>query len=119
MEVTPNRKWHRVFHGQPCAVGMTDTGQYKWTVRSHHGSQVWGNARDLREALAAAERAVDMGMDFAMSARRRAMAKAAQLRKGAPFAEYEDFEECEQDNADKEDPSAYCGEIKKRTEDKD
>jgi 8-oxo-dGTP pyrophosphatase MutT (NUDIX family) len=38
------------------------------------------------------------------------------MRKGAPFAGYEDFEECEERNADKEDPSAYCGEIKHRVE---
>lgn len=41
------------------------------------------------------------------------------MRKGAPFADYEDFEECEEENADKRDPAAYCGEIKHRTEDKD
>src|SRR5690606_4548121 len=37
------------------------------------------------------------------------------FRKGAPFAGYEDFEDCEEKNADTEDPEAYCGEIKKRT----
>lgn len=40
------------------------------------------------------------------------------MRKGAPFAGYEDFEDCTAQNADKDDPSAYCGEIKHRTEDK-
>lgn len=40
------------------------------------------------------------------------------MRKGAPFAGYEDFEDCTEQNADKDDPDAYCGEIKHRTEDK-
>lgn len=39
------------------------------------------------------------------------------MRKGAPFAGYEDFEECEEENSDKRDPAAYCGEIKHRVED--
>lgn len=42
--------------------------------------------------------------------------RATAMRKGAPFAGYEDFEECEEKNADKGDPSAYCGEIKHRAE---
>lgn len=40
------------------------------------------------------------------------------MRKGAPFAGYEDFEDCAEQNSDKDDPDAYCGEIKHRTEDK-
>jgi hypothetical protein len=40
------------------------------------------------------------------------------FRKGAPFAEYDDFADCESKNSDKNSPSAYCGEIKHRTEDK-
>ena len=40
------------------------------------------------------------------------------MRKGAPFAGYEDFADCEHQNEDKRDNSAYCGEIKHRTEDK-
>lgn len=39
-------------------------------------------------------------------------------RKGAPFAGYEDFADCESKNSDKRDTGAYCGEIKHRTEDK-
>jgi hypothetical protein len=39
------------------------------------------------------------------------------MRKGAPFAGYEDFEDCEKKNSDKDRPDAYCGEIKHRTED--
>lgn len=38
------------------------------------------------------------------------------FRKGAPFAGYDDFEDCTEKNSDKDDASAYCGEIKKRTE---
>jgi hypothetical protein len=40
------------------------------------------------------------------------------LKKGAPFADYTDFEDCTDKNSDKNDPDAYCGEIKHRTEDK-
>ncbi len=40
----------------------------------------------------------------------------AAFRKGAPFAGYDDFEDCTQENSDKGDPDAYCGEVKKRTE---
>jgi hypothetical protein len=40
------------------------------------------------------------------------------MRKGAPFADYKDFENCTEQNSDKDDPEAYCGEIKHRTEDK-
>lgn len=40
------------------------------------------------------------------------------FRKGAPFAGYDDFEDCESQNQDKGDTGAYCGEIKHRTEDK-
>jgi hypothetical protein len=39
------------------------------------------------------------------------------VRKGAPFAGYDDFAECEDENRSKDDPAAYCGEIKHRTED--
>ncbi len=35
-----------------------------------------------------------------------------------PMGEYKDFSSCVAANQDKEDPDAYCGEIKKRTEDK-
>lgn len=38
--------------------------------------------------------------------------------KGAPFAGYEDFDDCTSKNSDKDQPDAYCGEIKHRTEDK-
>lgn len=38
--------------------------------------------------------------------------------KGAPFAGYDDFADCVSDHGDADDPSAYCGEIKHRTEDK-
>ncbi len=47
----------------------------------------------------------------------RGLDKAA-MKKGAPFAGYEDFDACTAENADKNDPDAYCGEIKHRTEDK-
>lgn len=40
------------------------------------------------------------------------------MRKGAPFAGYEDFAACVAANQDKDDPEAYCGAIKHRTEDK-
>lgn len=40
------------------------------------------------------------------------------MRKGAPFADYDDFDDCTSKNSEKDDPSAYCGEIKHRTEDK-
>ena len=40
------------------------------------------------------------------------------LRKGAPFAGYEDFDDCTSQNSDKDRPDAYCGEIKHKTEDK-
>ena len=33
-----------------------------------------------------------------------------------PFAGYEDFDECVRKNKDKEDPKAYCAEIKRKTE---
>jgi 8-oxo-dGTP pyrophosphatase MutT (NUDIX family) len=39
------------------------------------------------------------------------------MRKGAPFADYKDFEQCTEENSDKDDPSDYCGEIKHKTED--
>lgn len=39
------------------------------------------------------------------------------MRKGAPFAGYDDFEDCTSQNSDKDDPDAYCGEIKHKTED--
>ena len=37
----------------------------------------------------------------------------------APFAGYENFDECVRRNKDKNNPKAYCGTIKNRTEDKD
>lgn len=40
------------------------------------------------------------------------------MRKGAPFAGYDDFADCTSKNSDKDRPDAYCGEIKHRTEDK-
>jgi len=41
----------------------------------------------------------------------------AAMRKGAPFAGYDDFADCVSKNADKEDPDAYCGSIKHKVED--
>jgi hypothetical protein len=41
----------------------------------------------------------------------------ASMRKGAPFAGYEDFEDCVRQNSDKGDPKAYCGFIKHKVED--
>lgn len=38
------------------------------------------------------------------------------VRKEAPFAGYEDFEDCEHENSDKRKPDAYCGEIKHKVE---
>ena len=40
------------------------------------------------------------------------------MRKGAPFADYKDFEDCVSKNSDKDDPEAYCGYIKHKVEDK-
>lgn len=39
------------------------------------------------------------------------------MKKGAPFAGYDDFEDCTAQNSDKDDPDAYCGEIKHKVED--
>lgn len=47
-----------------------------------------------------------------------ARCRQASLYKGAPFAGYTDFDDCTSKNSDKGDSSAYCGEIKHRTEDK-
>ena len=33
-----------------------------------------------------------------------------------PFANYKDFDDCTKKNSDKENPGAYCGAIKKKTE---
>lgn len=44
--------------------------------------------------------------------------RLASFRKGAPFADYEDFADCVAKNSDKEDAEAYCGKIKHQTEDK-
>jgi len=38
------------------------------------------------------------------------------MRKGAPFAGYEDFDDCTSENSGKRDPDAYCGEIKHQVE---
>lgn len=40
------------------------------------------------------------------------------MRKEAPFADYQDFDDCTSQNSGKRSPEAYCGEIKHRTEDK-
>jgi hypothetical protein len=40
------------------------------------------------------------------------------FKKGAPFADYDNFADCTSKNSDKDNPDAYCGEIKHRTEDK-
>jgi hypothetical protein len=40
------------------------------------------------------------------------------MRKGAPFAGYTDFADCQAKNSDKDDSAAYCGYIKHKTEDK-
>ena len=42
---------------------------------------------------------------------------ASAMKKGAPFAGYDDFEQCVRENSDKDDPEAYCGTIKHRVED--
>lgn len=39
------------------------------------------------------------------------------MRKGAPFAGYDDFADCVAQNQDKDDPEAYCGTIKHKVED--
>lgn len=42
--------------------------------------------------------------------------KPTAMRKGAPFAGYDDFDDCVSKNRDKDDPEAYCGSIKSKTE---
>jgi hypothetical protein len=42
--------------------------------------------------------------------------KKAALQKGAPFAGYKDFHDCVRKNQDKDDPEAYCGQIKHQVE---
>jgi hypothetical protein len=42
--------------------------------------------------------------------------KTEAMRKGAPFAGYEDFAACVAANQDKDDPEAYCGSIKHKVE---
>ena len=44
--------------------------------------------------------------------------ESTRLKLGEPFAAYTDFEDCVSKNQDKENPEAYCGSIKKDTEDK-
>lgn len=41
----------------------------------------------------------------------------ASMKKGAPFAGYDDFAACVAANQDKDDPEAYCGKIKHQVED--
>lgn len=41
---------------------------------------------------------------------------AVSMRKGAPFAGYENFDACVAANGDKKDPEAYCGKIKNQVE---
>lgn len=50
------------------------------------------------------------------SADGRRLRPAEGMRKGAPFAGYEDFEACVRANQDKGDPEAYCGAIRHRVE---
>jgi hypothetical protein len=42
--------------------------------------------------------------------------KKAALQKGAPFAGYKDFHDCVKKNQDKDNPEAYCGQIKHQVE---
>lgn len=46
----------------------------------------------------------------------RGLKATATMRKGAPFAGYEDFDDCTEKNSDKDSPDEYCGEVKHRTE---
>jgi hypothetical protein len=46
----------------------------------------------------------------------RGLDKVASMKKGAPFAGYEDFDACVAANQDKDDPEAYCGSIKNKVE---
>ncbi|MFA5366239.1 MAG: hypothetical protein WC325_13745 [Candidatus Bathyarchaeia archaeon] len=48
-----------------------------------------------------------------------ATAETVKLKLGEPFAGYDSFEECVAANSDKENPEAYCGRIKRDTEDKE
>lgn len=41
----------------------------------------------------------------------------ASMRKGGPFAGYDDFDDCVSKNQDADDPEAYCGSIKHKVED--
>lgn len=51
-------------------------------------------------------------MKFVEGARRR----NTSLKKGAPFAGYDDFADCVSKNQDKDNPEAYCGAIKNKVE---
>lgn len=63
----------------------------------------------------------DYRQEFAREAARngngRRLDPTQALRKGAPFAGYEDFAACVRANQDKDDPEAYCGSIKHKVED--
>lgn len=82
----------------------------------YHDEDDWGYGDGEASAHGWFTRAEMKNMDlhpgFAQSLKKVTSA----MRKGAPFAGYEDFDECTEKNSDKDDPDAYCGEIKHRAE---
>lgn len=75
-------------------------------VRHHDPAKSWNVADEEGEA----------GTD-AQSTPSSTTSTTSSMRKGAPFAGYEDFDDCVRQNSDKHDPDAYCGFIKHKVED--
>jgi phage head maturation protease len=71
----------------------------EWDETSGDNGEFTNNVVKFEEALSSTDRP-----------------EAAEQKKGEPFAGYDSFEDCVQDNQDKSDPEAYCGEIKDRAE---
>jgi predicted small secreted protein len=91
----------------------TPSGFQRCACGRQYNSYVIGTGGSNREASAEKfiVREIPVRPDVIVANRKLA------LRKGAPFAGYEDFEDCESKNSDKGRPDAYCGEIKHRVED--
>lgn len=96
-----------------CVVeGSDGTPGYEWFVYGRGSSHRHGDTPESSGTATTVREAQDAAIDYAT----RLYNRKNSMRKGAPFAGYDDFADCVSKNSDKDDPESYCGSIKNKVE---
>lgn len=109
------RKYHKDDKEASYRVGEEHTQERSYTGKPDYNKEIDDSGHDLAEDV---DWVPDEERENADAPHAPYETTREGFRKGAPFADYDDFADCTSKNSDKGDPDAYCGEIKHKTEDK-